>query len=303
MEEEDSLNARPEHPMPLTLCTFNVKDFFEPTRDKVEHIAARLEQANADVVGLEEVGPEEALEALVVRVRSLGYAKVVGTADKRGIRNALLSRLPIVTSRVHTAAELPFPRFGVNDRSPFGPRIPLRRGIVHARVQAPGLGAVDVLVVHFKSGRPVPLLDGAELPIPPVTEKEYAEGMLRALAARASEALFVRGIVDGVFANDAAANVAVVGDMNDGPASLPVRVVCGKSLLPCDVGIPQDVRFSILHHGMRQQLDHVLASRDLAAKVASAAFLNEGLRDHSLLDPEGPMTPDSDHAPLVVRFA
>jgi predicted extracellular nuclease len=112
----------------------------------------------------------------------------------------------------------------------------------------------------------------------------------------------VRGIVDGLLASDAAAKIAVVGDMNDGPGSLPVRVVCGRSLSPCDAAIPADARWSILHHGAKQQLDHVLASKDLAAKVTSAAFLNEGLRDHSLLDPEGPMTPDSDHAPLVVRF-
>ena len=293
--------------MPLTLSTFNVKDFFEPLKDKIEHIATRLEQANADVVGLQEVGPEEVLDALVRRVSPLGYAKVVGTADKRGIRNALLSRLPVVSSRVHVAAELPFPRFGVNDRSPFGPRIPLRRGIVQARVQAPDLGDVDVIVVHFKSGRPVPLLDGAEMPILPVTEKEYAEGMLRAMASRASEALFVRGIVDGLLANDAAAKVAVVGDMNDVPGSLAVRIVCGRSLVPCDLGIPQDLRWSILHNGNKQQLDHVLASRELSSRLSSAAFLNEGLRDHSVLegalDSGATITPDSDHAPLVVRFA
>ncbi len=290
--------------MPLTLSTFNVKDFFTADKGKIEHIAARLEEAAADVVGLQEIGPVEALEALVARLQRLGYTeKVVGTADKRGIRNALLSRVPIASSRVHTAAELPFPRFGVNDSSPFGPRIPLRRGIVHARVQARGLGDVDVLVVHFKSGRPVALLDGAELPIVPVTEREYAEGMLRALASRASEALFVRGIVDGLLANDSSAKVAVVGDMNDVPGSLPVRIVCGRSLVPCDASVAQDARWSILHHGTKQQLDHVLASRELAAKAASATFLNDGLRDHSLLDPDGPTTPDSDHAPLVVRFA
>jgi endonuclease/exonuclease/phosphatase family metal-dependent hydrolase len=293
--------------MPLTLSTFNVKDFFEPLPDKIEHIATRLEQADADVVGLQEVGPEEVLDALLWRLAQLEYSKVVGTADKRGIRNVLLSRLPIVRSRVHTAAELPFPRFGVNDRSPFGPRIPLRRGIVQARVQAPGLGDVDVIVVHFKSGRPVLQLDGAEMPILPTTEREYAEGTLRAVSSRASEALFVRGIVDGLLANDAAAKVAVVGDMNDGPESLAVSIVCGRSLLPCDLEIPQERRWSILHHGYKRQLDHVLASRELTKRVSAAAFLNDGLRDHSLLellpDGGGPVAPDSDHAPLVVRFA
>ncbi len=290
--------------MPLSLATFNVKDFFEADRAKIDDLALHLEEANADVVGLQEVGSEEALSALLLRVGPFGYgAKVVGPADKRGIRNALISRLPIVTSRIHTAAELPFPRFGVNDRTPFGPRIPLRRGIVQAKVRAPGLGEVDLLVVHFKSGRPVPLLDGAELPILPATEREYAEGMLRAMAARAAEALFVRGIVDGLLASDSAAKVAVVGDMNDGPSSLPVRIVCGRSLVACDATVPMDARFSILHRGAKQQLDHILASAELAARAREAAFLNASLRDHSTLDPDGPTTTDSDHALLVVRFA
>lgn len=289
--------------MPLTLATFNVKDFFEPTAVKVAALAAQLEAADADVVGLQEVGPEETLGALVRRVSALGYAhNVVGTPDKRGIRNALLSRLPLASFRVHVAAELPFPRFGVNDASPFGARIPLRRGVVQARVQARGLGDVDVLVVHFKSNRPVPLLDGAELPIAPMTEKEHAEGLLRALAARAAEALFVRGLADGLFANDASAKVAVLGDMNDVPGSLPLRIVSGRSLAPCDASVPLDMRFSILHQGTKQQLDHVLASAELRARARAARFLNAELRDHSVLDPAAPPTADSDHAPLVVTF-
>jgi endonuclease/exonuclease/phosphatase family metal-dependent hydrolase len=289
--------------MPLTLATYNVKDLFEPVREKLDDLAGKLEEMNADVVGLEEVGSVEALDALVRRVAPLSYTeRVVGTEDKRGIRNVVLSRLPIVASRVHTATELPFPRFGVNDASPFGARIGLRRGVVRARILAPGLGEVDVLVAHFKSGRPVPLLDGGEQPILPTTETEYAEGMLRALAARAAEALFVRGIVDGLLASNSAARVAVVGDLNDGPASLPLRIVCGKSLAPCTSRLPAEARWSILHRGAKEQLDHVLASQELASHVTEARFLNAGLRDHSLLDPSI-TTVDSDHAPLVVRFA
>ena len=37
-------------------------------------------------------------------------APVLGTVDRRGIRNAILSRVPILWSQVHTAQSLPFPR-------------------------------------------------------------------------------------------------------------------------------------------------------------------------------------------------
>ncbi len=283
--------------MPIVLATFNVKDLFEPEPAKLDNLARFFAEMGADVVGLQEVGSEASLAALLARVPELGYTeRVVGTADARGIRNVLVSRLPVVTSRVHTAAVLDFPRFSVIDPPPFGTRIPLRRGVPYARVRAPSTGDVDIFVAHFKSGRPVLELDGNGAPIEPRTERERAAGDLRALVWRASEALFVRSLVDEVLVADPLAKVAVVGDLNDTLASLPVRVVCGTSLLPCAVG------HSILHGNVFAQIDHVLASVPLAQRVQEARFLNESLRDHSALEPNDLPTADSDHAPVVVRF-
>src|SRR5687768_14939087 len=123
--------------MPLRLATFNLKDFFlpraEPERPiveaKVANVAKELRRANADVVALQEVGAPELVERLVENeLKDLGYgAPVLGTQDKRGIRNAILSRFPIQWSQVHTAAALPFPKFVEGDPDPFPGRIPLRR--------------------------------------------------------------------------------------------------------------------------------------------------------------------------------
>jgi endonuclease/exonuclease/phosphatase family metal-dependent hydrolase len=152
--------------MPLRIATFNLKDFFLPRSDaeravaaaKFANIGANLRRADADVVALQEVGSEQQLERLVADLSDLGYgAPVFGTADKRGIRCAILSRLPIVWSQVHTAQALPFPHFIEGDTHPFIDRIPLRRGVVHVRVESPDLGEVDVLTAHFKSNLPVPL--------------------------------------------------------------------------------------------------------------------------------------------------
>jgi exonuclease III len=52
-----------------------------------------------------------------------------------------------------------------------------------------------------------------------------------------------------------------------------------------------------------QQIDHVLVTPALRARLQSARFLNDGLRDHGDFDDEAPPTPDSDHAPFVVSFA
>src|SRR5580658_7284540 len=231
--------------MPLSVATFNVKNLLPPASEseravlpeKLAFIAAALAECDADVVGLEEVGSAELVGAAVERMRpSAGYGEPwMGPADARGIRCALLSRLPVLAMRVHTASALPFPAFVAGDPSPFGARLPLRRGVVHARVEAPGLGAVDVMVVHFKSPRPVAERDAsgdvpsaASLPRAPqpahreglaqASARSRAEGALRSLVWRAAEALHVRGLVDDVLAAAGVrAHVAVVGDMNDAP--------------------------------------------------------------------------------------
>jgi endonuclease/exonuclease/phosphatase family metal-dependent hydrolase len=293
--------------MPLSIATWNVKDLFEPSAQRLAYLAWVLGEVDADVLGLQEVGTNRALDALLEAAASLGYRhKVVGTPDKRGIRNALVSRLRLVEGRVHTCDALEFPRFAASDPPPFGARVPLRRGVVHARVEAPGLGEVHALVAHLKSGRALPLEGASGAPVEPRSSRERSEGALRALVWRASEALFVRGLVDQVQATNGEARVVVLGDMNDAWGSLPLRIVAGDgegALAPCADRVPAEDRWSFIYDGVKAQLDHILASSPLAARLEGARFLNEEVRDHGALPSQAFPTLDSDHAPLVARFA
>jgi endonuclease/exonuclease/phosphatase family metal-dependent hydrolase len=302
-------------PGTLTLATFNVKDLFEvppgasraPLDAKLDNLGGILAQAEADVVALQEVGSLAVVRELAARVPSLGYAEpVMGTVDARGIGCAILARVPILDSCVHTAADLPFPAFFAGDAPPFAGRLPLRRGIVHVRVAAGDLGTVDVFSLHFKSNRGLPLRDSRGEEIPPATSREFAEAHLRSLVWRSAEALFVRGLVDGVLAADATRHVAVAGDFNDHPNSHVLRVVAGGGpleLSPCASIVPEKERFSILRHGAPQQIDHVLASPLLRERLVTARFLNGALRDHGDFREATEPLPDSDHAALVVSFS
>jgi endonuclease/exonuclease/phosphatase family metal-dependent hydrolase len=287
----------------LTLATFNLKDFFpQPPHDftpKVESVARSIAAIDADVIALQEVGSPDTIATLLAKVGP--YAHVIGTPDARGIRCALLSRVPVLASRVHTAAALPFPTFQEGDPPPFGARIPLRRGVVVARVEG-AVGVVDVIVAHFKSRRWVPLKDGSGESVEPVTPRERAEAELRSLVWRAAEALCVRGLVDEALASRPDAMVAVMGDLNDTIDSTPVRMVAGRDLVSCADVVPEAERFSVMHGGARAQIDHILASAPLRARLAGARFFNTELRDHPYPEPGAPPTPDSDHAPFVARF-
>jgi endonuclease/exonuclease/phosphatase family metal-dependent hydrolase len=312
--------------MAFTLATFNVKNLLRPGEDsvasrgllssKLDGIAETLRECDADAIGLQEVGPPELLGALLERLPGMRYGEpIVGTADARGIRCALLSRIPVLEAKVETAAALSFPVFQLGDPEPFGARIPLRRGVVVARL-ASTLGPVRVMVVHFKSPLPVSLRDAAGVAVAPTTARARAEGVLRGLVWRAAEALHARKLVDDALVAEPDAHVAVVGDFNDGPESSVVRVLRGErgdqgvpgqregELFDCAAEIPSEARFSVLHGGAPARIDHVLATERLRARVVGARFLNAALRDHGDFDPEREELPtaDSDHAALVVRF-
>jgi endonuclease/exonuclease/phosphatase family metal-dependent hydrolase len=302
--------------MAFTVATFNVKNLLdaegpharEVLGRKIESLADTLRDCDADVVGLQEVGSPALLRAVLERLPDLGYLDpVAGTADARGIRCALVSRLPILEARIETAEALPFPVFQVGDAPPFGARIPLRRGVVHARVASP-LGPVDVLVVHFKSALPVKLRDAGGSLVDPSTQHARAEGLLRSLVWRGAEALHARTLVDAALSADPSARLAVVGDFNDGPDSPVVRVLRGEAgegaLFDCASAIEAAARFSVFHEGTPSRIDHVLATANLHQRLARARFLNESLRDHGPFDPakDEPPTVDSDHAAFVVRF-
>jgi len=303
--------------MPLRIATFNVLDFFLPRSDaersvaigKFRNIAMNLRRANADVVALQEIGDEQQLDRLVKELSDLGYgAPVIGTPDKRGIRVAILSRLPILWSQVHSHKTLPFPRFVENDAEPFPDRIPLRRGIVHVRVESRELGEVDVITTHFKSNLPVlkRMLDGRE--IEDTSPRERAESALRSLMQRAAEAIYLRGLVDDVFRALPDHAVCVLGDLNDGIDSLPVRIVRGLgepssgALVSCAELLPPEKRYSCFHGNDKAQIDHVLVSDRLFRAAKSFEIYNEALRYHGPhVEPIAP-TEDSDHALCVAEF-
>jgi len=284
--------------MPLRLVTFNVLDLFAPLADaKRASVARMLRRANADVVALQEVGGRAPLEAVLADVADLGYgAPLLGTADARGIGNALVARAPLDEVADHTAQVLDVPPFRRGDPPPYA-GLPLKRGVVYARV-----AGIHLFVCHFKSRRAVPLRTEAGEDVIPATARERGEGELRGVVWRAAEALFVRGLVDRILARDPRAEIAVAGDLNDVAGSTTLRILRGEDLVDCAASVPADARFTVLHGGARDAIDHVLASPALGARVVGARVMNDELGDPGATEP-GHALAGSDHAPLVVDFA
>ncbi|MFO0549296.1 MAG: endonuclease/exonuclease/phosphatase family protein [Polyangiaceae bacterium] len=296
----------------IRIASFNVKDWFEPRSPddqpvvdrKLDMISATFAELDADVIALQEVGSERLLGEAA---RRAGYAhSVVGIADKRGIRCAILSRHALAHAEVHRSSELALPTLVEGDAAPYLGRIPMRRGIVHARVCPPRGPAVDVLTVHFKSKLLVPLRgeDGESRPMS--TALEHAEGAVRSMVVRAAEALFLRSVVDRLLTEDIERRLVVLGDLNDTRDSLPVSVVRGReppyALHDCLDAVPAERRFSVRHHLGAGLIDHILASSSLARSQRGARILNEALAEVGPYVPNEPLSPDSDHAAVIAEF-
>ena len=70
-----------------------------------------------------------------------------------------------------------------------------------------------------------------------------------------------------------------------------------------DRPLPEDLRWSVLHHGRPQMLDHILASRTLHGAFRSIEVHKEALGDELVGYGKGIRSPASYHASLVAEFA
>ncbi len=137
----------------------------------------------------------------------------------------------------------------------------------------------------------------------------WAEGFFLATMKRAGQALEARLFIERIFDDDPEARIAVCGDFNAEERQTPLRTIRGepgdtgnpalaaRALVPLERTLPESQRFSVVHGGRKQMLDHLLVSRALLAGYDHVEVYNEGLADE--LTDAGPA---SHHAPLVAEF-
>ena len=73
-------------------------------------------------------------------------------------------------------------------------------------------------------------------------------------------------------------------------------------LVPVERSLPDDRRYSVIHNGRPEMLDHLLASRTLMGFFRGVEVHNETLMDETVALDDADL-PGSFHAPLVAEFA
>ena len=306
-----------------------------PLERRIEVLRPQLRRLEADILCLQEVngqrppagGPHQllALDRVLEETAYAGYdraatSRVAGPDPKPGdargadsVHNlVILSRYPLGAVRElrHGLVAPPRHRMATAEpRTQSAASIEWDRPVLYAAIEIPGGRPLHVVNLHLRAPLAAPVPGGKADAFTWKSVPAWAEGFFLATMKRAGQALEVRLQIDAVFDAEPEALIAVLGDFNAEEGQTPLRTIRGdpadtgnpdhaaRMLLPLEQAIANVRRFSVIHAGHPEMLDHILVSRALFARTQGIEVDNEGLEDE--LSGVGPR---SHHAPLVAAF-
>lgn len=308
--------------MELRLATFNLENLgirpneeSHPLRERlprhVESLRGTLQRLEADAVAVQEVIDPSLFEELA---EGLGYPHaVLSERASSPLLLGVMSRYPLTSPQqaaasTHFSVSDPKTGFEIAVKGAFS------RGVLHLQWDVPSFG-VDLYVVHWKSKIPTRLGGGAVDGEGGWTSHgQVGEGRLLTEIKRVAQAVELRKEIDLRLRGSEESRLVVLGDFNDSLDSEALRIVRGDSkacgsptlapeeLFPCELSVPEDLRFTQIYRGRREMLDHVLVSRNLIPHLVATTILNEDVAEAAEGPSVDPYSYASDHAPVVVTF-
>ncbi len=326
----------------MRLATFNLESLdLGPQRGGKAHVdfdtraavlRPELERLEADILCLQEVNAQHvpgqherqlvALEKLLEGTPYRHYARAVGSAPgghgPADVHNLVtLSRFPIERIReVRHDIVAPPRHTSITAEPGRGEEVSVSfdRPLLVTEMAQPGGQRVSVVNVHLRAPLASPVAGQKTGPFAWRSAAGWAEGFYLSMLKREAQALELRLLVDELLVKTPSALVAVAGDFNAedyGPAlrlavaaeeDLGASELAAHGLIVLDRAIPADRRWSVLHHGRPQMLDHILASRALYGHFRSIEVHNEGLGDELLGYGKALHSAASYHAAVVAEF-
>lgn len=322
----------------MRIASFNVENLSDapdadtPVSARLEVLRPQFARLAADIVCLQEVDATKdpdgggrrltALDTLLseTRYRDFHIANTVhpntgAPANRHNL--VVLSRWPIVRSAQYLNDFVAPPAYRCATAEPAeanaGP-VGWDRPILHAEIELPGGRRVHVINTHLKAPSAAHVPGQKSAPYVWNTVSGWAEGYFLAVIKRAGQALETRMLVDRLFDADPAALIALAGDFNAEAHEPPLDMVAGdvedtgngrlasRSLVLLEHTLPPSRRFTVIHRGRRQMLDHLLVSRPLLAHYRGIEIHNEALGDELVAYTLVDAAPDSYHAPIVAQF-
>lgn len=330
----DRTMAAAEQSDSLRIATFNVEnlgaigDHGVTLEERIRMLHPQLLRLRADILCLQEVDSQsggrklKALEALLADTPYARFHRAVSLSRSKGVPRdkhnlVILSRYPLVEHRQihHDLVAPPFFSSAVRDPDRGEPTlIEWDRPILYAAVRLDDDRILHIVNLHLRAPRAAFVPDGKEKGGVWRTMSGWAEGFFLAAVKRAGQALEVRLLLDRIMDDDAEALIAVCGDFNADTHEVPVRTIRGdeedagnphlamRTLVPVERGLADSRRFSVVHHGRPQMLDHILVSRPMLGRLRAVEIHNEALGDELITSRAVRGSPESFHAPVVAEF-
>lgn len=317
--------------LPLRIATFNVENFGGNgdgvLAERIRLLRPQLLRLRADILCLQEVDARapgkgqprtlNGLDALLDGTPYRAFARTSTLSRSRGAPRdkhnlVVLSRFPLVAERQILHDYVAPPRHTGRDGAEVA--IEWDRPLLHVTAQLTEQLVLHVINVHLRAPRAAFVPGGKANARSWRTLSDWAEGFFIAAVKRAGQALEARRVIDEVFDGDKGALIVVCGDFNADLHETPVRTIRGdeedagnprlacRTLVPVDRSLADSRRFSVVHHGRPQMLDHVLVSRPLLAWFRGAEVHNEALGDELVTPQVVAGSGESFHAPLVAEF-
>lgn len=320
----------------IRMATFNLENLDDKPTEKpalAQRIALmrpQLIRVNADILCLQEVNGQKeqginrllALEKLLADTPYSAYNKAFTTADdddqvldERNL--VILSRFPILEQEQYQHKFASAPSYRMVTAKPAQTQaqdITWDRPILYAKIQLTDSHVLHLVNVHLKSKIPTNIPGQKVNNFTWKTASAWAEGSFISSMKRVGQALETRQLIDHLFDTDDDALIAVCGDFNADTDDVPVQAIRGdventgnpklakRVMVPCERTIPEPSRFSLLHQGKPEMIDHILISRSLLAHYWGTEIHNELLHDESLAFAMDEKFPESDHAPVIASF-
>jgi endonuclease/exonuclease/phosphatase family metal-dependent hydrolase len=322
----------------MRLATFNIEslDLAPKAGVGIEMRAAImrpvLERLEADILCLQEVNGQHvpgaaerrlvALDMLLEGTVYRGFERAATSGPSgcgvAAVHNLVtLSRFPICRQREIKHDYIAPPRHTFltgNERGKEPQRIEFERPLLLTEIALPEGHRIEVFNLHLRAPLASAIPGEKTGRFKWRTMSGWAEGYFIAALKRTAQALELRLTIDEILARDPERLIAVAGDFNAEDHETPVRLAVGaeddtgnselaaQSLIVLDRAISADRRWSVLHHGRPQMLDHILASRALYGHFQRIEVHNEALGDEAVGFAKALQAPGSYHAPVMAEF-
>ncbi len=318
----------------MRVATFNIESLDVAPKAHVDletRIAVLrpvLERVAADVLCLQEVNGQRvagqkgrqllALDRLLAGTRYQDYTRAVASPGRAGVADVhnlvTLSRFPILAERQILHDFVPA-LSGIGIAPGAEPQeVRFDRPLLLTDIALPGGLTLSVVNAHLRAPLASPVPGQKSGPFAWRSVGGWAEGFFLSTLKRDAQALELRLLLEDMLGSDAARLIAVAGDFNapDHSTALIIAVapeedlgasaLAARSLVVLDRAIPADRRWSILHHGRPEMVDHILASRALYGRFRRVEVHNEWLGDEALGYAKALHSAASYHAPVLAEF-